>query len=241
MEDMPTRTLGWWMSNRLTGISSMATRQILADLAASYEQRTGIEFAIRPMGGVEAARLVRAGEPADIVVLASNVMEKLEAEGHIVPGTRVGFARSGIAMAIRSGASRPNVRDEESVRQAILDARRICYSTGPSGDHLLQLWERWGIAETVSQRALQAPPGVPVGTLVAEGEADLGFQQLSELMHVPGIEILGPLPPEIQSVTVFTAGVSGMSLQPEKAQALLAYLTSPQAEAPKRQYGMEPA
>src|SRR6187200_2166825 len=102
MEDMPIRTLGWWMSNRLTGISSMATRQILADLAASYEQRTGIEFAIRPMGGVEAARLVRAGEPTDIVVLASNVMEKLEAEGHVVPGTRVGFARSGIAMAIRS-------------------------------------------------------------------------------------------------------------------------------------------
>ena len=183
--------------------------------------------------------------------------------GCVATGTTVEHARQMIAEAIEmhlelmqqygettptpsstvefSVAPRPNVRDEESVRQAILDARRICYSTGPSGDHLLQLWERWGIAETVSQRALQAPPGVPVGTLVAEGEADLGFQQLSELMHVPGIEILGPLPPEIQSVTVFTAGVSGMSLQPEKAQALLAYLTSPQAEAPKRQYGMEPA
>ena len=229
------------MTNRLTGISSMATRQILADLAASYEQGTGTEVAIRPMGGVEAARLVRAGELTDIVVLASNVMEKLEAEGHIVPGTRIGFARSGIAMAIRSGAPRPAIGDEDSVKQAILQARRICYSTGPSGDHLIGLWERWGIAETVSRRALQAPPGVPVGTLVAQGEADLGFQQLSELMHVPGIEILGPLPPEIQSVTVFTAGVSSMSLQPEKAQALLVHLTSPQAEAPKREYGMEPA
>jgi molybdate transport system substrate-binding protein len=229
------------MIDRLTGISSMATRQILAALAAGYEERTGIGVAVRPMGGVEAARLVRADEPTDIVVLASNVMEKLEAEGHIVPGTRVGLARSGIAMAIRSGAPRPDVGDAESVKQAILKARRICYSTGPSGDHLAGLWNRWGIAETVSKRALQAPPGVPVGRLVAAGEADLGFQQLSELMHVPGIEILGPMPQEIQSMTVFTAGVSRMSSQPEKAQALLAYLASPQAEAPKRQYGMEPA
>ena len=145
-------------------------------------------MAIQSMGGVEAARLVRAGEPADIVVLASKVMEQLEAEGHLVSGSRVGFARSGIAMAVPSGVQRPSVSDEASVKQAILDARKICYSTGPSGDHLMQLWERWGIAGSVSQRALQAPPGVPVGTVVARGDADLGFQQLSELLHVPGIE-----------------------------------------------------
>ncbi|WP_201830088.1 substrate-binding domain-containing protein [Microvirga zambiensis] len=229
------------MTNRLTGISSMATRQVLADLSAIYQQQTGIEVAIRPMGGVEAARLVRAGEPTDIVVLASNVMEKLEAEGHIVPTTRMGLARSGIAMAIRSGAPKPDIRNEEAVKRAILGARRICYSTGPSGDHLLQLWERWGVAEAVSQRALQAPPGVPVGVLLAQGEADLGFQQMSELMHVPGIEILGPLPPDIQSVTVFTGGVASTSSQPENSRALLTFLISPQTEISKRQHGMEPA
>jgi len=229
------------MTNRLTGISSMATRQVLADLSALYQQQTGTKVAIRPMGGVEAARLVRAGELTDIVVLAANVMEKLEGEGHVVPGTRVGLARSGIAMAIRSGARRPDIGDEESVKRAILEARRICYSTGPSGDHLLRLWERWGVADIVAQRALQAPPGVPVGTLVAQGEADLGFQQMSELLHVPGIEILGSLPPEIQSVTIFTGGIASTSLQSEMAQALLEFLASPQAEASKRQYGMEPA
>ena len=193
------------------------------------------------MGGVEAARRVRAGEPADIVVLASKVMERLEAEGHLVSGSRVGFARSGIAMAVPSGVQRPSVSDEASVKQAILDARRICYSTGPSGDHLKRLWERWGIAGSISQRAIQAPPGVPVGEIVARGDADLGFQQLSELLHVPGIEIVGPLPPEIQAVTVFSAGISTTSSQREEARALVAYLTSPEAEAAKRQHGMETA
>ena len=229
------------MTDRLNGISSMATRQILADLAGPYEQRTGVQVAIRSVGGVEAARLVRAGEPTDVIVLASNVMERLEAEGHIAPGTRAGFARSGIAMAVRSGTPQPSVADEESIKQAILEARRICYSTGPSGDHLMQLWERWGIAGSVSQRALQAPPGVPVGALVARGEADLGFQQLSELLHVPGIASVALLPPEIQAVTVFTAGVSKTSSQPEQARALVAYLTSPDADVAKRQHGMEPA
>ena len=229
------------MTHRLNGISSMATRQILADLAAIYEQRAGVQVAVRSMGGVEAARLLRAGEPADIVVLAGNVMEQLESEGHIASGTRMGFARSSIAMAVRSGIQRPNVDDEEAVKQAILQADKICYSTGPSGDHLMRLLERWGMSQSAAQRALQAPPGVPVGTMLARGEADLGFQQLSELLHVPGIEIVGSLPPEIQAETIFTAGVSTMSSHPEEAHALIAYFTSPEADAVKRQYGMEPA
>jgi molybdate transport system substrate-binding protein len=229
------------MPHQLTGLSSMATRLILADLAQLYEQRTETVVVIRSTGGVEAARLVRASEPTDVIILASNVMEKLEAEGHLVPGTRVEFARSGMAVAIRSCAAQPRIDNEGGVKQAILVARKICYSTGPSGDHLLQLIERWGIAGSVSERLVQAPPGVPVGTMLARGEADLGFQQLSELLHVPGIEIVGPLPPEIQAVTVFTAGITNTSSQREEARALVAYLTSPEAEATKRQYGMDPA
>ena len=192
------------------------------------------------MGGVEAAKLVRAGEPADIVVLASKVMESLEAEGHIAKGSRMDFARSEIAIAVPAGSPRPGVESEEAVRQAMAGARRVCYSTGPSGDHLKALCEKWGLSESVVGRALVAPPGVPVASLVARGDADLGFQQLSELIGQPGIEIVGPLPPEIQAVTVFSAGVSKGSADREAAHAFVAYLASAETRDAKRRYGMEP-
>jgi molybdate transport system substrate-binding protein len=190
------------------------------------------------MGGVEAAKLVRAGEATDIVVLASKVMGALEAEGHLAKGDTRDFARSEIGIAARVGVALPSVVDEQAVRQAMLDARRICYSTGPSGDHLKALCEKWGVPLT---RALVAPPGVPVATLVANGEADLGFQQLSELIDQPGIQIAGPLPPEIQAVTVFSAGISATSCNAEGARAFVAYLASLETGDAKRRHGMEPA
>jgi 4-hydroxy-4-methyl-2-oxoglutarate aldolase len=132
----------------------------------------------------------RAGEPTDIVLLASEAMSKLESDGHLVAGALADFARSGIAIAVRQGTSHPDIRDEAAVRHAMQAASRICYSTGPSGDHLKRLWERWGMADDIGAHALQAPPGVPVGALVAKGDADLGVQQFSELSRVPGIEVI---------------------------------------------------
>ena len=146
----------------------MATRHILADLARDYELRKGRKVDIRSMGGVEAAKLARAGEPTDIVVLASKVMESLEAEGHIARGSIRDFARSEIAMAVPAGARRPSVENETGVKQAMIEARRIGYSTGPSGDHFKALCEKWGLADSVLARALKAPPGVPVATLGRE-------------------------------------------------------------------------
>jgi len=219
----------------------MATRHILADLARDYELQSGINVDIRSMGGVEAAKLARAGEPTDIVVLASKAVESLEAEGHIVEGSIRDFARSEIGMAVPAGAGRVSVENEKTVRQAMIEARRIGYSTGPSGDHFKALCERWGLADSVLAHALKAPPGVPVATLVAQGEADLGIQQLSELIGQPGIEVVGPLPPEIQAVTIFAAGVSTMSAEREAAQALVDYLASADTEAAIRRHGMEPA
>ena len=223
---------------RLTGLSSMATRHILADLAGDYEARHGTRVEIRSMGGVEAAKLARTGEATDIVVLASKVMGALEAEGHLVEGGTRDFARSEIGVAVRAGSALPSLADEQAVKQAMLDARKICYSTGPSGDHLKALCEKWGV---VPERVLIAPPGVPVATLVANGDADLGFQQLSELIGQPGIEIVGPLPPEIQAVTVFSAGISINSRDAEGARGFVAYLASVETEGAKRRHGMEPA
>ena len=190
------------------------------------------------MGGVEAAKLARAGEATDVVILASKVMGVLEAEGHLAKGGTRDFARSEIGVAVRAGLGVPSLADEQAVKKAMLDAQKICYSTGPSGDHLKALCEKWGVAP---ERVLIAPPGVPVATLVANGDADLGFQQLSELIGQGGIEVVGPLPPDIQAVTVFSAGVSVASRNPEGARAFVAYLASTETENAKRRHGMEPA
>ena len=229
------------MSARIAGLSSMATRRILAELARDYEQRNGVAVDIRSMGGVEAVKLARAGEPVDLVVLAKKVMETLEAEGWVAQGSIKDFARSEIAIAVPAGAPGPAVGSEQAVRQAILEARRVCYSTGPSGDHLKALCEKWDFVDSVLKRALVAPPGTPVASLVARGDADLGFQQLSELVGQPGVEVVGPLPPEIQSVTVFSAGVSTRSAQPEATRAFIAFIASGEAAETKRRHGMEPA
>lgn len=229
------------MTAALSGVSSMATRQILAELGAAYAQRSGCRITITSIGGVDAMRRISAGEVFDIIVLAHSAMDTLAASGHLVDGSRVGFARSFIAVAVRSGEARPRIRDEQDLKQAVLQARRISYSSGPSGDHLKRLLERWGIAETLSARLVQAPPGVPVGSLLARGEADLGFQQMSELLDLPGIDILGLLPSEVQSETLFAAGIGSRSSSPDEARALIAYLTSPETGAAKRRHGLEPA
>lgn len=221
---------------RIDGISSMATRQILAALTGRYEAETGTQVAIRAMGGVDAARAVRGGEATDVVILASDVMAKLEAEGVVVPGSTAGVARSGMAIAVRAGAPHPDISTAKAVRAAIAAARTVGYSTGPSGDHLVALCEGWGLA---GERLVKAPPGVPVASLVASGDAELGVQQLSELLHVPGIEILGPLPAEIQAVTLFAAGIAEVSTQKDAAKALIAYLASDAGADTKRAQGME--
>lgn len=226
------------MSGRLSGLSSMATRHILADLARDYEARHGTRVEIRSMGGVEAAKSLRAGETTDVVVLASKVMAILETEGHLVEGGTRDFARSDIGVAVRAGSALPSLADEQAVKQVMQNARKLCYSTGPSGDHLKALCEQWGVAP---ERVLIAPPGVPVAALVANGDADLGFQQLSELIGQQGIEVVGPLPPEIQAVTVFSAGVSIASRDPEGTRAFVAYLASVETEEAKRRHGMKPA
>ena len=229
------------MTAKITGISSMATRQVLADLCAAFEQSTGCKIAIESVGGVDAAKRVQAGEPFDVVVLAANAIDALIKAGRVTAGSQVDLVRSGVAIAVRSGAPRPDIASEDAVRRAVLSARSISYSTGPSGVQLALLFERWGITAEISGRIVQAPPGVPVGTLVARGEVELGFQQLSELMHLSGIDVIGPLPPAIQIITTFSAGVCSSSTQAEAVRRMLDFMTSPRADDAKRRQGMEPA
>ena len=180
------------MASTITGISSMATRQILAELLARYRAASGRTVAIEAMGGVDAAGRVRTGEAFDLVILAADVLEKLESEGHLVAGSRVAFVRSPMALAVRAGETRPDIASDEAVRAALMGARSIGYSTGPSGTHLLAVLKSWGLdAAAEPGRFVQAKPGSPVATLVADGAAAIGVQQLSELLGAPGIDIAG--------------------------------------------------
>ncbi len=225
----------------LRGIASMATRQLLGQLASMFTQQTGWVVAIESVGGVDAARRVQAGELFDVVFLASEAIDKLVASGRVRASSKRDLAHSGVAAAVRSGAPQLDISTEAAVRQAVLAAPSLSYSTGPSGVALQQLFERWGIFDTIKKRIVVPPPGVPVGSLIAQGLVALGFQQHSELMDVEGITVLGPLPPEIQITTTFSAACCTTSSQASAVQALLDFMAGPEAATTKRQLGMEPA
>jgi molybdate transport system substrate-binding protein len=233
------------MESPLAGISSKATQQLLAELLRAWQTRSGQAVALESVGGVDAAKRVQAGEVFDLVFLASDAIDRLIASGHVHAGTRVDLVRSPVAVAVREGTPLPDIGSGAALRQAVLAAPSLSFSTGPSGTYLMQLFERWGIAETLKPRLVQAPPGVPVGSLVASGQVALGFQQLSELLHLPGIQVAGTLPPDVAHITIFSAGLPATldlgSARAEAARALLAFMASEATAEAKRRQGMEPA
>src|SRR5690606_17122729 len=144
-------------------------------------------------------------------------------------------------VAVRAGAPRPDLGSEAAVKHAVTEAKSLSYSTGPSGRHLEKAFARWGVLDGIRPRIVVPPPGVPVATLVADGSAEIGFQQLSELIDKPGIDVVGLLPEALQSVTVFSGGISALSAHPDAARALLDFLASPKTAEAKRRHGLEPA
>lgn len=230
------------MTTSLHIISSMATKALLADLARLYEaQSPDCAVQIESVGGVDAAQRVQAGEAFDCVVLASNAIDKLLASGQLVAGSRVDLVHSSVAVAVPAGAPCPDISTEEALKQAVLQAASIGYSTGPSGTELLKQFEKWGITETVKDKLVQAQPGIPVGALLAQGRVALGFQQLSEMMGVAGITVLGPLPEAVQVTTTFSGSVSVTSAQASAVQNLLRFWASPATAQIKQGHGLQAA
>lgn len=225
----------------LLGLSSMATRALLAELLADWQAQGGTPVAMTSIGGVDAAKRVAAGEAVDVVVLASDAIDKLLAACHLLAGSRVDLVHSAVAVAVPAGAPVPDIGSEAALRAAVLAAPTIGYSTGPSGTALLALFERWGITAQVQPKLLQARAGVPVGSLVASGEVALGFQQRSELVGVAGIQLLGDLPPAVAINTIFSGAVATTSTRPEAVRTLLAWLAAPATAAAKQRHGMAAA
>jgi molybdate transport system substrate-binding protein len=227
----------------LRGISSMATKALLADLTQVYLAQTGVSVQIESIGGVDAAKRVQAGEVFDMVLLASDAIERLIASGHVQIGSRCDWVRSPVAVAVKAGAEHPDLTSEIALKAAVLASPTLSYSTGPSGVYLEQLFQRWGIADEVKARVVVPPPGTPVGALVANGQAALGFQQLSELIVLPGIDVLGTLPTEVAFITTFSSGIPSVlahdAARVAAVQSFLQFLASADVEHVKRKQGMD--
>lgn len=222
-------------------VSSMATRALLEELVDAWHARGGPPVAVESIGGVEVARRVAAGEPFDVVVLAAEAIDRLIESGHALAGSRTDLVRSGVAIAVRHGAPHPRIGDEAALRAAVLGASRIAMSTGPSGVALQRLFAGWQLLETLRDRLVQAAPGVPVADLLARGDAELGFQQLSELLHAPGVDVVGPMPPGFEIVTTFSAAACSVGLHADAVQPLLDHLRAAVPDDAPRRHGMTPA
>ena len=226
------------MTRTITGISSMATKNALAELAATYSRESGQDVVIESVGGVTAADRIRAGKPFDFAVLSRDALQKLEADGHLVAGGIVDMARSPMAFAVRAGAPAPDIASEAAFRAAVEGAGSIGISTGPSGTYFQKLLASWGLSG-LADRVKTAPPGVPVAQLIAQGQVEIGVQQLSELAGAPGIHVVGELPDAVQSITTFSASVCARAPDAAASQAFLRYLASPEAAAIKRRHGLK--
>ena len=216
----------------------------LLELAPRFERATGhtVVAATTTMGvGANSipSRLQRR-EPADVVILDDDAMRQLIAEGHVVGDSRTPLARSGIGMAVRAGAAKPDISTVDALRRTLLQATSIAYSASVSGRYLTtELFQKLGIAEQVTAKSRRIE-GERVGAVVARGEVEIGFQQTSELLPVPGIDYVGPLPSEVQRVSVFSAGVAAHSRNAAAATSLIRYLASTEASAAVARTGLEP-
>jgi molybdate transport system substrate-binding protein len=216
-----------------------------AELAPAFERATGSQIVTTYGGSAGSSpdtipnRLGR-GEPADVVIMAASALEGLIKQGVVAAGSRVDLARSTIGMAVRAGAAKPDISSVDALRRALLDAKSIAYSASASGVYLeTELFPRLGIEDQVAAKSRKIE-GEPVGAVVARGEAEIGFQQISELRPVKGIEIVGLLPGEAQRVTVFAAGITAASKQPDAARQLIVFLSSAAAAPAIRRSGMDP-
>lgn len=215
-------------------------------LAEQYSAETGVRIVTGrgPSMGDTAnaipARLARR-EPADVVILARSALDKLAATGQVAPGTEIDLGLSKIAVAVKEGAPTPDISTADAVRATLLKAKSVAWSDSASGVYIqTTMLDKLGVADQVRPKGAMIP-ATPVGEIVAQGKAEIGFQQLSELMPVKGIRIIGLLPDSLQKVTPFSGGVVAYSPRQQPAKALLAYLSSPKAYAAIRDTGLEPA
>ena len=222
-------------------LSTQAVEGPYRELVPQFEKASGHKVTTIFTGTLDALKRIAAGETYDLIIMAGPAIDDLIKSGKVAPGSRVDLAKSGVGVAVRAGAPKPDIHSTEALKKTLLAAKSIGYSSGPSGVYLTDLLRRLGIADEIRSKLKQTPTGVFVGSILAKGEVELGFQQVSELAHFPGIDYVGPLPAEIQNVTVFASGVQIGAKAVDSAKAWITFLTSPAAAAVFRSKSMEPA
>jgi molybdate transport system substrate-binding protein len=219
-------------------MASAAFREAYLELLPEFERTSGHKVANSWVPSVQMMSRLKGGEATDVVILSAAALDELSRAGIIAE--RFDLAKSGVGVAVRAGATRPDISSGEALKRAVLAAKSVVYSTGPSGIYLSELFQRMGIAEHIKPKVKQVQ-GEPAGAVVARGEAEIGFQQMSELLPVPGIDVIGPLPAEVQQITVFSAGLHARAQAPDAARMLVGFLKAPAAAPVIRKKGMEPA
>jgi molybdate transport system substrate-binding protein len=221
-------------------MSSAAIKAAYLELVPQFERASSHTVATKWIPGVDLLKRVKEGESSDLVFMQAKDIDELIRCGRIAAASRVELATSGVGVAVRAGAPRPDISSADALKRAMLAAKAVAFSTGPSGVYMLELFERLGIAAEMKAKSRQIK-GEPSGAAAARGEADIAFQQVSELLPVPGIDFLGPLPAEIQRITTFCAGMQNTAREPAAAREWINFIKSPAAASAIRKSGMEPA
>jgi molybdate transport system substrate-binding protein len=221
-------------------LASGATKEVIDELLPAFEKSTGNKVNIAFTGTASIKKRIAAGEAYDLIIVGGPVIDAFVQQGKITAGSRADLMKSGVGVAVRAGAPKPDIGSSEGLKKTLLSAKSIGYSSGPSGDYVVSLVERMGIADQIKPKMKQVPSGTRISEMITGGEAELGFQQISELIHEKGIDYLGPLPSEVQKITVFSAGLQTGAKEPDAAKALVKALKSPEAATVIKAHGMEP-
>jgi molybdate transport system substrate-binding protein len=221
-------------------LSTQATEEAYKELVPQFEKASGHKVTTVFTGTLDANKRLAAGETYDVIIMSAPSIEEHIKSGKAAAGSRVDIAKSGVAVGVRKGAPKPDIGTTEAVKKLLLSAKSIGYSTGPSGNYVLSLFERLGVADQVKPKLKQTPTGVFVGSIIANGDVEVGFQQVSELASFPGVDYVGPLPADIQSYTMFSSGLIAGAKEAEAAKALVKFITGPEAAAAFKKRGMEP-
>ena len=221
-------------------LASGATKEAYLELVPQFEKASGHKVVTTWAGTVDIKRRIAVGEVFDLIVVAGPEIDEFIKQSKMAASSRVDLMKSGVGAAVRAGAPKPDISSAEALKKAVLAAKTVGYSTGPSGVYMEALFERMGIAAQVKPKLKQTQPGVLIGTIIASGEAEIGFQQVSELIHVSGIDFIGPLSADVQKITVFSSGIHAGAKEPDAAKAFVKFITAPAAAPVIKKHGMEP-